>query len=165
MATRLSLFAPGPCGTEIVERCRNVTSQDISAAAELRWCTTGVPEAATCSSPSCTSCVLPAKLHVFRVEPGGFEPPTSAVQRRRHALLEFSSTSKSAVKAHIFFMTLFPSFQVIDSGCCTVAAHSATGGRTATQPPAGTSDYTRAHRHGEHPNPSPSLRRRRLFYP
>ena len=68
--------------------------------------------------------LLDGKIAVqfLEVEPRGFEPLTSAVQRRRHALLEVSRACKTAAKARIFFRTLFPSFQVIDSGCCTVAA-------------------------------------------
>ena len=44
------------------------------------------------------------------------------MQRRRHALLELSRACKTSAKARISFRTLFLSFQVIDSGCCTVAA-------------------------------------------
>ena len=60
-----------------------------------------------------------------------FETLTSAVQRRRDALLVFSRACKTAAKTRIFFMTLFSSFQVIDSGCCTVAAQVQNGHRVA----------------------------------
>jgi hypothetical protein len=46
------------------------------------------------------------------------------VQRRQDSLLEVSGACKIAAKPLISFMTLFPSFQVVDSGCCTVAAQS-----------------------------------------
>jgi hypothetical protein len=39
-----------------------------------------------------------------------------------NTLPELSRVCKLAAKARIPFMTLFPSFQVIGSGCCTVAA-------------------------------------------
>jgi hypothetical protein len=58
------------------------------------------------------------------VEPRGVKPLTSAVQRRHDSLLDFSEACKIAAKARISFMTLFPSFQVIYSGCCTVAAQT-----------------------------------------
>jgi hypothetical protein len=67
--------------------------------------------------------VFPAKLHILRVEPRGFEPLTSAVQRRRDALRDIPGARKIAAKVRISLMTLFPSLRVIDSGCCTVAAH------------------------------------------
>jgi hypothetical protein len=51
-------------------------------------------------------------------------------------LLELSVDCKTAAKARISFMTLFPSFQIIYSGCCTVAAHavlSISASQTATK--------------------------------
>jgi hypothetical protein len=57
------------------------------------------------------------------VEPRGFEPLTSAVQRRPHTLLEFSGACKIPANTHISSVLLFPSVQEIYSGCCTVAAH------------------------------------------
>jgi transposase-like protein len=68
---------------------------------------------------------LHTRPDVSRVEPRGFEPLTSAVQKRHDTLLELSVGCKTAAKARISFMTPFPSFQVVYSGCCTVAAHSA----------------------------------------
>jgi hypothetical protein len=56
------------------------------------------------------------------VEPRGFEPLTSAVQRRHHTLLKCSEVCNIAAKALISRITPFPSFQIIYSGCCTVAA-------------------------------------------
>ncbi len=38
-------------------------------------------------------------------------------------MLDISGARKIAAKVRISLMTLFPSLQVIDSGCCTVAAH------------------------------------------
>src|SRR5829696_1880232 len=43
--------------------------------------------------------------------------------KRRDGLQELSTGFKIAAKARISFMMLFPSFQVIDSGCCKGAAH------------------------------------------
>jgi hypothetical protein len=64
----------------------------------------------------------------FRIHRSGAEGSRtsypSAVQRRRHALLELSSACKTATKARVSFMTLFSSFHVIDSGCCAVAAQN-----------------------------------------
>ena len=68
--------------------------------------------------------ILPAKRWLFEVEPRGVEPLTSAVQRRHNTLLEVSRACKLAAKARISFMALFPSVQVVDSGCCTVAAQT-----------------------------------------
>ena len=87
------------------------------------WCTVGVQKAKRVSQTLLTFCVLLANPLVFKVEPRGLEPLASAVQRRHHTLLELSVECKTAAKARISFMTLFPSFQVIYSGCCTVAAH------------------------------------------
>ena len=53
------------------------------------------------------------------MEPRGFEPLTSAVQRRLHTLLEMSRVCKTAAKAMILALTLFLRIQVIYSGCCT----------------------------------------------
>src|SRR5215203_3882096 len=58
------------------------------------------------------------------VEPRGFEPLTSAVQRRHHTLLERSVTCRIPAKRRISASVLFPSFQEIHSGCCTVAAQT-----------------------------------------
>jgi hypothetical protein len=56
---------------------------------------------------------------LLRVEPRGFEPLTSAVQRRHDTFLEISSPCKIAADTHISYMMLFPNFQGIYSGCCT----------------------------------------------
>jgi hypothetical protein len=67
--------------------------------------------------------VSPEECLRLRVEPRGFEPLTSAVQRRPHTLLEFSGACKTPANTHISSVLLFPSVQEIYSGCCTVAAH------------------------------------------
>ena len=59
----------------------------------------------------------------MRVEPRGFEPLTSAVQRWRDSLLDLSGVCKIAANTRITSVLLFPSVQEIYSGCCTVAAH------------------------------------------
>jgi hypothetical protein len=56
------------------------------------------------------------------VEPRGFEPLTSAVQRRHDTLLDLSAVCKIAANKRIFAPPIFLVFQEIYSGCCTVAA-------------------------------------------
>jgi hypothetical protein len=58
------------------------------------------------------------------VEPRGFEPLTSAVQRRHNTLLEVSGACKIAANGRILPITHFPALQEIYSGCYTVAAHT-----------------------------------------
>jgi hypothetical protein len=53
----------------------------------------------------------------------GFEPLTSSASRKYDGLLEDSGACKTRANRGIWSMTLFLSFQVIYSGCCTVAAH------------------------------------------
>ena len=65
-------------------------------------------------------------MRITEVEPRGFEPLTSAMQKRTHIFPNLSAACKIAAKAHISCMMLFPSFQVIYLGCYTVAAHRAT---------------------------------------
>ena len=48
--------------------------------------------------------MLPADLHFPRVEPRGFEPLTSAAQRRRASVLDLSGGCKIAAKAVIFVL-------------------------------------------------------------
>jgi hypothetical protein len=62
------------------------------------------------------------EVDISRVEPRGFEPLTSAVQKRHDALLELSTDSKIPAKSIISAIVYFLSFQIIYSGCCTVAA-------------------------------------------
>ena len=62
------------------------------------------------------------QIAIFRVEPRGSEPPTSAVQRRRDTLLGLSEACKIPANSCISVLTLFPACQYIYSGCCTVAA-------------------------------------------
>jgi hypothetical protein len=50
-------------------------------------------------------------------------PVTSAVQRRQDTLPDVSAVCKIPAKAADSALALFPVFQQIDSGCCTVAAH------------------------------------------
>jgi hypothetical protein len=56
------------------------------------------------------------------VEPRGFEPLTSAVQRRQDRLLDLSGVCKIVANKRISAPSLFLVFQEIYSGCCTVAA-------------------------------------------
>jgi hypothetical protein len=65
----------------------------------------------------CFTCKTPH----FIVEPRGFEPLTSAVQRRHYTFLDYSVVCKVAAKVHFSCTMLFLSFQVIYSGCCTIA--------------------------------------------
>ena len=52
----------------------------------------------------------------------GFEPAASAVRRQHDGLLELSGACKTPANSRISVLNLFPSFQEIYSGCCTVAA-------------------------------------------
>jgi hypothetical protein len=72
--------------------------------------------------PLPTPHVLPANLQLCEVEPRGFEPLTSAVQRRHDALLELSTDFKISANPIFLAIVHFLSFQIIYSGCCTVAA-------------------------------------------
>jgi hypothetical protein len=66
------------------------------------------------------SCVL---QRFFRVEPRGIEPLTSALPGRYDRFQECSQPCEMTIDMGIFAETLFPVFQVLHSGCCTVAAH------------------------------------------
>ena len=57
-----------------------------------------------------------------RMEPMGFEPTPSAVQRRQDTLLGLSGVCKIAANSCIPVLTHFPAFLEIYSGCYTVAA-------------------------------------------
>ena len=74
--------------------------------------------------PLCPLHVLPAEQYISRVEPRGFEPLTSAVQRRCDSLLECSRACKIPANRRILPITHFSTFQEIYSGCCTVAAQT-----------------------------------------
>jgi hypothetical protein len=63
------------------------------------------------------------------VEPMGFEPTPSAVQRRHDTLLNVSGVCKIAANKRISTLSPFLSFQEIYSGCCTVAAQVGDGHR------------------------------------
>jgi transposase-like protein len=65
---------------------------------------------------------LHTRPDVSRVEPRGFEPLTSAVQRRINRLPEVSRACKIAANRRILRLIHIPCFQEIYSGCCTVAA-------------------------------------------
>ena len=58
------------------------------------------------------------------VEPRGFEPLTSAVQRRQDTLPEVSGACKMPANCRICPSARFSRFQEIYSGCCTVAAQT-----------------------------------------
>jgi hypothetical protein len=83
------------------------------------WCTTDVLEVVSGLRPLSVLSTQPAKQHTFEVEPRGFEPPISAVQRRRDTLLGLSGDCKIAANTGTWPFTLFPAFQEICSGCCT----------------------------------------------
>src|SRR5215208_4775892 len=65
----------------------------------------------------------PVNSRISEVEPRGFEPLTSAVQRRHHTFLKVSRVCKIPGNSSIFPKSLFCSFQILYSGCCTAAAH------------------------------------------
>src|SRR5215210_3357822 len=71
--------------------------------------------------------VLPANPYTVRVEPRGFEPLTSAVQRRPDGLPELSGACKMPANCRVFGLTLSLAFREIYSGCCTaLTAHNRT---------------------------------------
>ncbi len=53
----------------------------------------------------------------------GLELATSSLSGKHDALLELPRVCKIPANIHILKQTLFPSFQDIYPGCCTVAAH------------------------------------------
>jgi hypothetical protein len=63
-------------------------------------------------------------LQIGRFEVGlpGLEPGTSSLSEKHNTLQEVSRICKIPANTHILELTLFPSFQDIYSGCCTVAA-------------------------------------------
>jgi hypothetical protein len=58
------------------------------------------------------------------VEPRGFEPLASTVQKRYDTLQELSGACKTPAKAQFSSFMPFPRFQALYSGCCTVAAQT-----------------------------------------
>jgi hypothetical protein len=77
----------------------------------------------TISEASFISLYFTCKIPLLGVEPRGFEPLTSAVQRRHDSLLEVSRVYKIPANKYIISEAVFSRFQDIHSGCCTVAAH------------------------------------------
>ena len=67
--------------------------------------------------------ILPAKRYIPKVEPRGFEPLTSAVQRRHHTFLERSRVCKIAANKRIYYSIAFPVVSEdllgLLHGCCT----------------------------------------------
>ena len=74
------------------------------------------------SSTAATGCRFNHYGERCRVEPRGVEPLTSAVQKRHDALLELSTDFKVSANPIFLAIVHFLSFQIIYSGCCTVAA-------------------------------------------
>jgi hypothetical protein len=73
-------------------------------------------------------------LLLFRCEAEGIRTPyPSAVQRRHDTLLERSVICGTPANCRISALALFPAFQEIHSGCCTVAAHIAPLGISAVR--------------------------------
>jgi hypothetical protein len=66
--------------------------------------------------------VLPKNHSKKVVNPRGLEPLTSAVQRRRDRFQQLSQPCKIPANEPIPEKTLCCGFQVINPGCCTVAA-------------------------------------------
>jgi hypothetical protein len=65
----------------------------------------------------------PSLSGILGVDPTRLELVTSAVQRRHNTLPDVSAVCKIPAKAVDSALALFPAFQEIYSGCCTVAAH------------------------------------------
>ena len=61
----------------------------------------------------------------------GFEPLTSSASKKRDSFLDVSTTYKIPAHAVILALALFPIFQNMRLGCCTVAAHNALSGTVA----------------------------------
>src|SRR5919202_587312 len=59
------------------------------------------------------------RMAVCRVEPRGFEPLTSVVQRRHASFPEVSRACKLPANKHIISEAVFSTFQDIHLGCCT----------------------------------------------
>jgi hypothetical protein len=85
-------------------------------------CTVAIQRSDSSGTRYSLSGILPAKQNLFGVDPRGLEPLASAMRGRHDTLLESSRACKTAANKAIFFMMLFPSFQEIYLGCCTVAA-------------------------------------------
>ena len=83
----------------------------------------GPPDRSSSPAPHCSLSFM-LQCGFFIVEPRGFEPPTSAVQRRRDSLLGLSGACKIAANKRISTLSPLLLFQEIYSGCCTVAAHT-----------------------------------------
>src|SRR5215204_1296677 len=66
--------------------------------------------------------MITCKQQLFRVGDSGFEPLTSSASRKCNTFQELSVTYKSPAYTGILALTLFPTFQTIRLGCCTVAA-------------------------------------------
>ena len=92
------------------------------AVVRVGWCTTSVLEDKIEIHPLLLFEAFPADQPFFGVEPRGFEPLTSAVQRRPDSLPELSRVCKTPANSCICSSALFSRFQTIHSGCCTVAA-------------------------------------------
>ena len=60
----------------------------------------------------------------FEWNRGDSNPLTSAVQKRQDRLPEVFEGCKTPANRCVSAQILFPAFQEIYSGCCTVAAHS-----------------------------------------
>jgi hypothetical protein len=58
----------------------------------------------------------------MRVGLPGLEPGTSSLSEKYDSLLEVSGLFKIPANERILALALFPAFQDIHSGCCTVAA-------------------------------------------
>jgi endonuclease III len=66
------------------------------------------------------SLLFTCKTQVFEVEPRGFEPLASAVQRRRDALLDLSGVCKKTANHCIFSSRLFS--QVVSVKFCKLVS-------------------------------------------
>src|SRR4028119_400487 len=68
----------------------------------LRWCTNDVQEDHTRHCPLLVHHVLPAKRHVSKVEPRGFEPLASAVQSQGPIVALVRSCSENPAKRRVY---------------------------------------------------------------
>src|SRR5918997_1722613 len=66
---------------------------------------------------------FPAKQQTFGVEPRGFEPLTSAVQRRIYNVVVVHCCSKTSANKHILLWVLSPVFAVVRPGWCQIGVN------------------------------------------
>jgi hypothetical protein len=93
----------------------------------LHWCITGVPTIETDCQSLLSAYFLPANLHISVVEPRGFEPLTSAVQRRRDEFASVRQCSKEGLFERNSLSPPFSPFANVRPGNCQVTVRCPSG--------------------------------------